>query len=159
MINFSKEMLEALDNPETVKVLTTIDEKGVPHTTFKDSMTILDEKYLAYMELTEFSNTSKNMLRSYWFKKMVTVGIFNAKQGVAYQIKGEPFKFFMEGEVWDRFLEKVWSKMPDTDPTGVWLIVPREIINQDFKVRRGEIAKTRPEFWRRFFGHEIGSFG
>ena len=40
MIKLPKEVIEAFKDPETIKVLTTTDEEGTPHTVFKYSMIV-----------------------------------------------------------------------------------------------------------------------
>ena len=108
-----KEVIDSLKEPETVKVLTTTDENGAPHTVFKSFLVAMEDGNIGYMELIERSRTYKNMLRNHWAKKTVTVSIYNSKTGLAYQIKGTPFRYVAEGPVWSMFRDMVWSVMPD----------------------------------------------
>lgn len=154
MAKLTKEIMETLNDPETLKVLATTDEKGIPHTVVKGSLKALDNETIAYMELIESSHTSRNILRNLWDKKMVTIGLFNVKKEISYQIKGEPYRIVLEGSIWDQFLDDVWEKLPDSDPAGVWLIRPMEISNQNYEVRlEEEIKRFHPgnySNWRRF---------
>ena len=155
MSRLEKKVIEALNAPETIKTLTTIDDKGVPHTVVKGFMVSLDDETIAYPELIETSRTQRNMLRNYWWgNKMVAVCIFNKKKDLSYQIKGELYKFAVEGPIFKKFLDMVWNKLPDADPSGVWLISVKEVINQDFTVRREEESKRRPgsKFWNHYMG-------
>ena len=158
MIRLPKEITETLNDEETVKMLTTLDEKGFPHTVIKDTLKASEDGYLAYMELLETSQTQMNMLGSYWFKKDVSISLYNKKSGVAYQVKGEPYRFVYEGTLWDQFLQEVWKLMPDADPAGVWLIDPKLVINQDYKARREDQKRRRPNslFWFGLMGRRPG---
>ncbi|MDY6864161.1 MAG: pyridoxamine 5'-phosphate oxidase family protein [Thermodesulfobacteriota bacterium] len=154
MVKLTKELIETLRDSETVKTLTTTDEAGNPHTVFKDTMTALDEESLAYIELIETSHTYKNMLRNYWNKKSVSITLYNEKRGIFYQIKGKPYKWVIDEPLWDQFLDKVWSMLPDADPSGVWIIKPKEIIDQSYEIRRMQEADRSPNslFWYRYLG-------
>ncbi|MBW1888179.1 MAG: hypothetical protein JRI52_07510 [Deltaproteobacteria bacterium] len=149
-----KEIIEALKETDTIKVLTTTDEGGIPHTVFKGSLMALDNETLAYMELLETCRTQRNMLRNHWDNKLVAVGILNEKKGISYQIKGEPVRFIYNGPIWDQFLEQTWKMIPQSDPAGVWLIRVKEVINQDYFMRRKEEEKRviNQDIWRRFIG-------
>ncbi|MDY6863026.1 MAG: pyridoxamine 5'-phosphate oxidase family protein, partial [Thermodesulfobacteriota bacterium] len=99
-IKLPKEVVEVLQDPETIKVLTTKDGEGVPHTVFKGSLTALDDKTIAYMELLENSHTLKNILRLMNIesgKKLVAINVLDQKKGISYQIKGEPYQLHIEG--------------------------------------------------------------
>jgi len=148
MLNLPKELSEALQDPETIKMLTTTDEKGNPHTVFKGSLIMLDDGYLAYMELLEFSNTTKNLLRNLYIGRQISIGIWNKEKLISYQIKGVPYRFIYEGSIWDKFLEETWEILPDSNPTGVWLLEPCEVINQNFESRRKKLEEDYP-------GHKV----
>jgi len=154
MAKLTKEIMETLNDPETLKVLTTTDEKGIPHTVVKDTLKALDSETIAYMELIESSRTSRNILRNLWDKKLVAITLFNVKERTSYQIKGQPYRLMLEGPIWDQFLGKIWDEFPESDPAGVWLIKTKEIINQNYEVRLAEEMKRfhpgNYSNWRRF---------
>ena len=153
MVKLPKKLIDALKDPETVKVLGTTDEDGCPHVVFKGSFAALDNGNLAYAELIETSLAQKNMLRNYWAKKPVAISVLNQKKGVSYQIAGQAYKFHFEGPIWDQFLDQIWSIMPDANPSGVWEIIPMEVTNQDYKVRLNEEMKRRPTSnWLHYIG-------
>ena len=149
-----KKIADILRDEATVKVLTTIDEKGMPHTVFKNSLTALDNGMLAYMELLETGQTQRNMLSSLWYDKSVVISILNTKSNASYQIKGKPFRFLYNGPIWDEFLERTWKIMPDSDPAGVWMIKVVEVLNQDYRARREEEEERilNLSIWRRYIG-------
>lgn len=144
MVRLPKEAEEAFDHPETIKVLTTVDKEGVPHTVFKSSLSVIDDETIAYMEFLETCQSQRNMLNSIWFKNTIAVSIFNPKTKAAYQIKGEPYKHVTSGPVWDKYLAKVRSDMPDVNPACVWLITIKEVRNEDYQIRLKEEERRRP---------------
>ncbi|MBW1851334.1 MAG: pyridoxamine 5'-phosphate oxidase family protein [Deltaproteobacteria bacterium] len=154
MVKLSNEVVDLLRDPETIKVLTTTDEKGMPHTVFKGSLTALDENNIAFMELLETGNTQRNILRNHWDNKRVAVAVYNQRKNLSYQIKGKPVRFINYGPVWRQFLDQTWAQLPDADPAGVWLIEPEEIINQDYHAsrKREEKRVLNQSLWRRFEG-------
>jgi hypothetical protein len=102
------------------------------------------------MELLDTCRTQKNMLNCYWFKKDVSVLVIGDwGKGEVYQIKGSPYKFLREGPIWDKFLDEVWKIIPEADPSGVWLITPKEVINQNYFLRR-KAEEERRANWRRW---------
>jgi hypothetical protein len=147
----SNELINILRSPDTIKVLTTINEDGTPHTVFKNSITYLDKK-IAYIELIETSLTARNMLRSKWFNKIVIISIYNPVKNAQYEIKGKPYKFLFTGEIWEKLLNEARKNIPDVNPTGVWLIEPIEVRNESYEVRLSEEDKRRPgsNFWLRY---------
>jgi hypothetical protein len=154
MERLSRELMDAINEADTIKTLTTTDEEGIPYTVFKDSMRAMDEDTLAYIELIEGSNTYKNMLRNHWSKKYVVIGILNKRLNINYQIKGIPYKYILEGPIWDEFLERIWKILPDSDPSGVWLIKVEHVKNQDYNIRREEEERRiiNQRIWRRIRG-------
>ena len=83
MDRLPQEIMEILKDTETIKVIATVGEEGNPHVVMKDSLEAIDEQTIAYLELIERSNTSKNMLRNFWDKK--------AGEYLYLQQKGESF--------------------------------------------------------------------
>ncbi len=154
MVTLPEEIKEAFSHPDTVKTLTTVDEEGIPHTVIKDSK-VLESGNIAYMELLGSSVTQRNMLRSLWWgKKLISLGIFNNKLKINFQIKAAPYKFWIHGDFWQQTLDEVWPKHPESDPEGVWELVPEEIRDQNFEVRMEETKQKNPTLWKvnHYFG-------
>ena len=149
MIELPKKVKEAFQDSDTIKVLTTTDEDGRPHTVFKYSMIVREDGQIAFLELLERSRTYKNMLRNHWFKKTVAVSIFNPKTGLAYQIKGVPTRCIIEGDEWTQFRADLWKQMPDIEPAALWYIGPEEVLDESVEGRLTEEKKRilQLEFW------------
>lgn len=143
-MKLTKKLIDVLKDPEAVKALATTDENGRPHVVFKGSLTVGQEGNIFYAELIETSQTQKNMLRNYWARKPVAISVLNQKKNVNYQIKGVAYKFHVEGPIWDQFLDQIWSRMPDANPSGVWEIIPQEAIDQDYTTRLKAEMKNKP---------------
>ena len=154
MVRLTQEIIECLNDPETIKTLSTTDESGNPETVFEDTLKALDDQSLAYLEMVETSNTYKNMLRNYWQKKQVSITVYNKNRGISYQIKGEPYRWVMDEPLWDQFLYEAWKKVPDADPSGVWIIRPKEIIDESYEAKRQSETERRPRsrFWYKYLG-------
>ena len=134
-----------LEHPNNVKTVTTVDKDGNPYSVPVNSVSVMDDGNIAFMELLDTSRTQKNMLNCYWFKKDVSIVVIaDWGKGEAYQIKCRPYKFLTEGPVWDKFLDMIWKVIPEADPSGVWLLTPEEIRNQNYFARRkGEEERRR----------------
>jgi hypothetical protein len=142
-------VVKLINDPKKIKTLTTVDNEGNPHTVPIGSMTVLDGN-IAFMELLDTCKTQKNMLNCYWFNKDVSVVVVGDwEKGDAYQIKGSPYKFLRQGPVWDTFLDEIWKIIPEADPAGVWLITPKEVVNQNYFLRR-KAEEDRRANWKRW---------
>ena len=147
MIELHEGVAALLRDPEAIKVLGTADENGVPHVVRKGSLTLLDDGNVAYGEALDSSQTNKNMVRSIWFDKTVSITVI--KGDVSYQIKGRPYKCVITGPLFHEFLLRARRrKGPDADVQSVWIITPDEVRVQTSAVRREEEATRRPYFNR-----------
>ena len=146
MVDLPTEVIELFKNPEAVKALATVDEKGNPHVAFKGSLTVLEDGSIAYVEALESSQTNRNMLRGLWFDKGVAVSL-RGKDGLSYQIKGKPARYVITGPLFKQFFLAVRERMgPEGDIAGVWIITPEEIKNESFAVRKKEEEEKHPYF-------------
>jgi hypothetical protein len=147
MVKLQEEVIRLLKDPEAQKALATVDEKGVPHLVFKDSLTVLDDGKIAYAEELDSSQANKNMVRGIWFDKTVAVTV--AKESVAYQIKGKPYKCLITGALFKQFLMEARKKKgPDSDIQSVWIITPEEVRDATPAQRVKDEEQNRPFFNR-----------
>lgn len=146
MVQLPTEVIDLLQDPETVKALATVDEKGHPHMVFKGSLIALEDGSIAYVEALESSQTNRNMLRGLWFDKDVAVSL-RGKDGASYQIKGKPARYVITGPLYKQFFLAMRERMgPDGDIAGVWVISPEEVKNESFAVRKKEEEEKHPYF-------------
>ena len=107
----------------------------------------LDDGTIAYAEELDSSQANKNMVRGIWFNKMVAVTV--AKDAVAYQIKGKPYKCLITGALFKQFLMEAREKKgPDSDIQSVWIITPEEVRDATTAQRVKDEEQTRPFFNR-----------
>ncbi|ADY55842.1 hypothetical protein Sgly_1542 [Syntrophobotulus glycolicus DSM 8271] len=134
-----------LNDKDTLKVLATTDQNGVPHAVVKQSLRLGEDGNIVYLELLESSQTYKNLIGSIWFNRKVAV-ILKGKDGRSYQIKGSPVKAIVAGKIFEENYSAVRERLGDVDLAAVWIIQPEEVINETFSVRQGYEEANRPFF-------------
>ncbi|WP_136513165.1 pyridoxamine 5'-phosphate oxidase family protein [Geomonas edaphica] len=97
-VTIPKEAAQLLKDPETVKVLATVDEAGFPHLAVKQSLYLDESERLVYTELLESSRTNRNLVRSSWFGDTVSV-LVSGPEGRSFLVKGRPVKTLIAGPV------------------------------------------------------------
>ncbi len=139
------EVTRLLQDESTVKVLTTVDEHGAPHSVVKGSLTLDDDGNLIVLELLESSRTNRNLVRSIWYDRKVSV-LLKGTGTVSYQIKGVPVKAHVAGPVFQKHYVAIRKRLGDVDLSTVWVIKPEEVINESPSVRRDEEQAKHPVF-------------
>lgn len=140
-VELSDGMKNELKNPGTAKLLTTTDKDGVPHCVCKHSMVLMEDGHkgcLAFMEMIEGSQTSKNLIWNYDLNRPVAITTFNPENQSSFQVKGVLYKYIVEGPIWQQFLKQTWEMIPMAEPAGVWVIIPTEERDEGFMSRMKE---------------------
>ena len=140
-----KNIKDLLEDEDTLKVLATTDENGVPHAVIKQTLHLGKEDNLVYLELLESSQTNKNLVRSIWFDRKVAVTL-KGKNGASYQIIGRPIKGIITGPEFQKYYIDIRKRLGDVDLATVWIIEPEEVTNQTFSVRKAQEDARRPLF-------------
>ena len=138
------EILELINNKETVKILVTIDADGLSHPVVKHSLHS-DGEHIIYTEFLESSNTNRNMTRSLWFDTPVSLLLLGA-DNQSYKIKAQPVRALVSGKKFQKYYEQVQKEFFSADLSTVWFLKPLEITNQSFAVRSEEESINRPYF-------------
>lgn len=143
-LKLTQELKDIINDPNSKKVLATIDRDGNPHVVFKGSLHVNEAGYLEYFEFIESSQTNKNMVHSIWFHKTVAINILNGSK--SYQIKGIPYRAIIAGREFEEAYHKVQEKYGDekVDLSTVWLIEPAEVFEESFEKRRKEEEEAHP---------------
>lgn len=144
MTKLTGQIIELLKDSQAIKVLTTVDEKGIPYSVFKDSLTVLEEDndFIAYAELIESSPTNRNMVRGIWFNKSVVIAI--KRRESSYLIRGKPVECLIGGQIYKRFLQEVKREQGlQADIQAVWLIRVDEVVDQSLKAQLAEPGKEK----------------
>jgi len=135
MPKLSAEILQLLKEPATTKVVATTDEFGIPYAVASSFLHLGDGGELVHLELLEKSATGRNLLRSLWFDKKVSVTLA-AADGRSFVIHGKPVKALISGPVFRRYYQQVRTLLADADLSSVWLIEPEEVVNETYAVRK-----------------------
>lgn len=143
-VQLSDELVSLLHDRETIKLLATTDESGTPHVVAKDSIHISEDGTIHYLEHLESSRTNHNLVRAIWFDRRVSIVIIGTHQ--SFQIKGRPLEVHITGPLFQKHYAEVRHRLGDVDLSGVWVIEPLEVINENPEIRRQEEEKRRPFF-------------
>ena len=157
-VEMPEELVDILKEKETLTTLTTVDEKGVPHTVYKGSISLAEDGCLAYIEMLEGSQTSKNMLTCYRNQNTVSVTAFNPGNWKSYQVKGLPYKYVVEGPIWEDMRKGLWEKVPVAEPAGVWLIIPKEVRDESYAGRFNEENERLRPAHSQWFAYKDASY-
>lgn len=143
-IQLSEDVISAIKDPESVKVVATISKEGIPHVTVKGSLTVDENGRIRFLELLEKSQTQKNLVYSIWFDKFIAINIIT-KDKRSYQIKGKIYKTINSGkEFQDAYVGVQKVAGYDTDLSAIWLVDVEEVVEQTFAVRREKLEAEYP---------------
>ena len=135
MPKLSAEILQLLAEPATAKVVATTDEFGFPYAIASSFLQAGAGGELVHLELLEKSVTNRNLLRSLWFDKKVSVTLV-ASDGRSFVINGKPVKALISGPVFRHYYQQIRTLHEDADLAAVWLIEPKEVVNETYAVRK-----------------------
>ena len=144
-IRLGNEVITLFESPDTIKVLTTVDETGTPHTVAKQSLSVDLDGNILYLEGLESSRTNRNLVWSIWFERKVSITLVG-RDGASYQIKGTPSRSRVSGPVFQKHYAALRERIGDVDLAAVWSITPEEIINESWSARRREEEAAHPNF-------------
>lgn len=140
-VQLDKKVIDAINDPNSIKVVATISKEGIPHVTPKGSISLDENGRIRFLELLEKSQTQKNLVYSIWFDKYIAINIITSDRK-SYLIKGKAFKTINSGKVFQDTYVDVQKKLGnDIDLSSIWLIDITDVSEQTFAVRR-EILET-----------------
>ena len=138
------EILKLINEKESVKILVTVDENGLPHPVVKDSLHS-DGEHIIYTEFIESSKTNRYMTKSLWFDKPVSILLISADER-SFLITAQPHRAIVNGKEFQKYYEAVQKQYSDFDLSTVWVLKPLEIIEQSLRKRVDEENVKRPYF-------------
>lgn len=144
-ISLPKEIIDLLEDKNTVKLLATVDQDGHPHLVVKQTIRADDQGNLIYFELLESSKTNKNLVRSIWFNGVASIALANIN-GQSYQIKCKPVKSIVNGPQFRRYYIEAQKELGDVDLAAVWVLQPESVVDQTYPSRRSEEERIHPYF-------------
>lgn len=143
MPKLSAEIQQLLDQPTTTRLVATTDEFGKPYAVASPFLQAGAGGELVHLELLEKSATNRNLLRSLWFNKKVSVTLAGA-DGRSFVIQGRPVKALISGPVFRSHYQQVRALLGDADLAAVWLIEPEEVVNETYAVCKQEEEERFP---------------
>jgi predicted pyridoxine 5'-phosphate oxidase superfamily flavin-nucleotide-binding protein len=111
------------NDPSATRVLATTDEDGTPHVVVKDSLRVDEDGRLVLLEVTEYSQTNRNLVRAIWFGRRVAVNVRTADRR-SFHLTGRPVRAIVAGPVFERHYQALRARRGDVDLSTVWIIEP-----------------------------------
>lgn len=144
-VTIPEEVARLFNDPDTTKVIATVDEHCIPHLAVKQSLQVDEQGRLLYTELLESSRTNRNLVRSLWFGKSVSVIVRGAGDR-SWQVKGRPVRTHITGPLFRKHYQEIRAVLGDVDVAAVWVIEPEEVIEGNYFRRRDEEERRFPYF-------------
>ena len=135
------EVVKIINDPESRKVLATVDPEGNPHVVFKASIQYTENGYIKYLELIESSQTNKNMVYSIWNDRKIAINV--NKDDRSYQLKGIPRRAIIYGSEFEEDYVRVKEQL-GADLSTIWLIEPVELIDETLESRKRKEEELHP---------------
>ena len=125
MAKLNEEVLSAFKDPNSTKIIATVDKNGVPNVTVKGSMSVLDDTTLVFADVAgDNSRTTRNLKETKKVAVLVTKGI------TAFQVKGSFKESDTFGPVFDQFAAEL-KKAANIGIKAVDLITVEEVFSQN----------------------------
>jgi hypothetical protein len=136
--------LSLLRDPQSKKALSTVGADGVPHTVFKDSITVDTDGNIRFYEVIETSITNKNLVYSLWFNRLVSINVIG-KDDTSFQVTGIPFRAIICGNEFEAaYMDLRKSLGENADLSTIWIIKPESTRENTFQVRLREFTGNYP---------------
>jgi hypothetical protein len=134
---------EIINNPDTVKVLSTVNADGTPHAAVLETLRLNADGALEYLELLESSRSYRNLTAALWYDTVVSV-VLSTPGGVRYQIKGKPVRITICGPYFEERYVAIREELGDVDLAAVCFIKVLEIEEETFAVRFAQQEAQHP---------------
>jgi hypothetical protein len=124
-----------LENAATTANIATLDENGAPISVPSPFLRLDEKGRLVHLELLETSTTHRNLLRSIWFERPVSITL-NGRDNRVLVITGRPCKAHVSGPLFSDYYRQVRALLGDADLAAVWLIEPQQIHDETYLIRK-----------------------
>lgn len=132
-----------LKNPSTLATIATLDENGAPRSVPSPFLRLDEKGRLVHLELLETSTTHRNLLRSIWFERPVSVTL-TGSDGRVLVATGRPWKAHVSGPLFSDYYREVRGRLGDADLVAVWLIEPQEVRDETYLIRKEREEELHP---------------
>lgn len=114
MVNIPKEVVDILNAQDSIKILASADENGMPNAVPVYSITPISDDTLAFAEMM-IIHTKHNLEKT----KKASVTVFKLP-ATAYQLKGTFVGFQTSGQLFDNFAKRMAEyKLPPVKSVGI----------------------------------------
>ena len=130
MTKIPREVADLFNDPESVKVLVTLNEYSVPHCVPIGTLAIPTPDIIAFAVIMA-EETHKNLLNNP--DKIVTTTAVKGSE--SYQIKAKPKEYLTEGAAFNAFKQRFGTIIMGSglEIKGVWILEPLEIYDQSLR--------------------------
>lgn len=122
-IPLDREFARIFNDKAATTVLATTDEDGTPHVVLKGSLHVDEDGKLVLLELSEYSQTNRNLVRAIWFERKVAISVRTADER-CFHLTGRPVRAIVAGPVFERHYRQLRERRGDVDLSTVWIIEP-----------------------------------
>jgi len=144
------ELLQQVQNivadSSSLKIVSALNENGTIHSAPKGSLKVNASGQLEYIEVLESSSSYKNVIRSLWFDKKVTVLVISADKRT-YEIIGNVKRILTSG----RYFEDAYNSFLEKRGRGIAAVIQIEVESiNDLDISKRIERQEREHF---FFTH------
>ena len=140
---FTREIASVLAEPGSAGFITTLDGEGMPGSVPSPFLRLDGDGRLVHLELLETSTTHRNLLKSIWFDRPLSVTL-TARDGRVLVVSGRPHKAIVSGPLFSSFYSEVRSRLGDADLAAVWLIEPLNVRDETYLLRKSREEALHP---------------
>lgn len=134
---------DLLADAATVASIGTLDENGTPRSVPSPFLRLDEKGRLVHLELLETSTTHRNLLRSIWFERPVSVTL-SGRDSRVLVITGRPVKAHVSGPLFSNYYREVRSLLGDADLVAVWVIETQQISDETYLIRKEREEALHP---------------
>lgn len=139
----SKELIEIINDKETLKSIATVNRDGIPHVAYKGSLHVEGDQIVFY-DLIQSSQINKNLVHAIWFQKKVAISLLT-KDKRSFLILAKPIKSVTAGKEFEKiYIDLQEKKGKEVDLSAIWYLEPIRIKEETYSVRRKEEEEKYP---------------
>lgn len=132
-----------LKDPASAATIATLDENGAPCSVPSPFLRLGDNGRLVHLELLETSTTHRNLVRSIWFERPVSVTL-TGSDGRVLVATGQAVKAHVSGPLFSDYYREVRARLGDADLAAVWLIEPLQVRDETYRVLKEREEERYP---------------
>ena len=124
-------------------VLTASDGAGEASLAYTAELEVDADGFLVYPEGFESSQINKNLVRSLWFDRRISVLVLDPELG-PLELRGIPRRAIISGPRFEQAYRAAQNAHPDADLSTLWLIEVQEVISRSRESRQRDQDSCHP---------------